>query len=198
MDYAQPLAQLMQELEKLPGIGPKSAQRLAFWLLKAPAEEAEALAQAIHRVKSEISHCCTCFNFTTGDTCRLCSDDQRDHSLICVVGEPHDVIALERGGDYHGVYHVLQGLLSPLEGVGPEELRIQELVDRVRSGEVRETILATSPTPEGEATAEYIRGLLSDLDVKVTRIGLGLPIGGELDYADDITIARAIEGRREM
>jgi len=188
----------MQELEKLPGIGPRTAQRLAFHLLKAPAEQAEALAQAIRRVKREISYCRTCFNFTEGDICRICADAQRDRSLICVVGEPHDVMAVERMGQYKGLYHVLQGLLSPLEGVGPEDIRIQELVERVRGREVQEVIVATSPTPEGEATAEYIRGLLADLRAKVTRIGLGLPIGGELDYADDITIARAIEGRREM
>ncbi len=198
MEYARPLQQLMAELEKLPGVGPKSAQRLAFHVLKAPAEEAEALAAAISRVKTAVSRCERCFNFTEGDVCRICRSSQRDQTIVCVVEEPSDIIALERMGQYHGVYHVLQGVLSPLDGIGPDEIRLAELVGRVEAEPVQEVILATSPTPEGEATAEYIRERLGQCDVKVTRIGLGLPIGADLDYADDITLARAIEGRREM
>jgi recombination protein RecR len=205
MQYARPLEQLMAELEKLPGVGPKSAQRLAFHILKAPAEEASALAEAIARVKTAVAYCTQCFNYTvrtappsSGDLCPICADPQRDHSTICVVEEPSEIIALERMGQYRGVYHVLQGVLSPLDNIGPDAIRIAELVARAQAPGVREVILATSPTPEGEATAEYIRERLSGAEVTVTRIGLGLPIGGDLDYADDITLARAIEGRREM
>jgi recombination protein RecR len=196
--YPAPLSRLIEELQRLPGIGPKSAQRLAFHILRAPREEAEALAAAIRDVQERIRSCRICFNYTDGEVCAICADERRDHALICVVGQPSDVMALERMGEYRGVYHVLQGLLSALDGVGPADIRARELVERVRAGGVRELILATSPTPEGEATAAYIRELMQDTGVRVTRIGFGIPVGGDLDYADQVTIARAIEGRREM
>lgn len=196
--YPRPLARLIEELERLPGIGPKSAQRLAFHILKAPRGEAEGLSAAIHAVQDEIGNCRICFNYTDEEVCGICADERRDRGLICVVAEPSDVMALERMGEYRGVYHVLQGLLSALDGIGPNDIRARELSERVRAGDVRELIIATSPTPEGETTAIYLRGLVKDAGVRVTRIGFGLPVGGDLDYADQVTIARAIEGRREM
>lgn len=196
--YPRPLARLIEELEKLPGIGPKSAQRLALHLLQTSQEEATALAEAIAQVKERIRTCGICFNLTDGEECAICSDPQRDKSVLCVVAEARDLLALERAGDHRGGYHVLQGLISPMDGVGPDSLRVRELLDRVREEKVSEVILATNPTVEGDATALYLAGLLKPLGVKVTRIALGLPVGGDLDYADDVTIARALEGRREM
>ena len=196
--YPRPLARLIEELEKMPGIGPKSAQRLALYLLQASREEAAALAEVVMQVKDTIHACPVCFNLTDGERCDVCSDPQRDGQTICVVGEPRDLLALERAGGFGGRYHVLQGLISPMDGVGPESLRIQELLERVRGEEVEEVILATNPTVEGDATALYVAGLLKPLGVKVTRIALGLPAGGDLDYADDMTISRALEGRREI
>jgi len=192
------LGKLIQELEKLPGVGPKTAQRLAFFILNMPEEDAKALAEAILNAKRRIKRCQVCFNYTERDICEICSDPRRDRSTICVVEQVSDLMAIERVGEYRGVYHVLHGLISPIDGVGPEDLTIPQLLSRVRAGGVREVILATSPTVEGDATASYIADLIKPLGVKVTRIGLGLPAGGDLDYADQITILRALEGRREL
>jgi len=195
--YPRPLARLMEELEKMPGVGPKSAQRLALYLLRASPEDGKALADAILEVKQTIHPCSICFNLTDDDLCPICADPQRDGSVICVVSEARDLLAMERAGGFRGRYHVLQGLLSPMDGVGPESLRLRELLERVR-GEINEVILATNPTVEGDATAVYLAGLLKPLGIKVTRIALGLPVGGDLDYADDVTIARAMAGRTEL
>ena len=196
--WTPPLGKLIQELEKLPGVGPKTAQRLAFFILNMPEEDAKALAEAILNAKRRIKRCQVCFNYTERDICEICSDPRRDRSTICVVEQVSDLMAIERVGEYRGVYHVLHGLISPIDGVGPEDLTIPQLLSRVRAGGVREVILATSPTVEGDATASYIADLIKPLGVKVTRIGLGLPAGGDLDYADQITILRALEGRREL
>ena len=196
--YPKPLARLIEELERLPGIGPKSAQRLAFHILERPEDEVRELADAITDVKQSIRYCSQCFNFTDTDPCAVCADERRDHSVVCVVAEPRDVIAMENTGEYRGVYHVLHGLISPLDNVGPEQLRIAGLIDRVRAGGVKEIIIATNPVVEGEATATYLAGVLKPLGVKVTRIALGLPVGGDLDYADQLTITRALQGRTEM
>ena len=196
--YPKSLARLIEELEKLPGIGPKSAQRLALHLLHASQEDAEALAEAIRQVKQQIRACTLCFNYTDADQCAVCTDPNRDDSTLCVVGDPRDLMAMERAGSFRGRYHVLQGLISPMDGVGPESLRISELLDRIRGSTIKEVVLATNPTVEGDATAMYLAELLKPLGVKVTRIALGLPVGGDLDYADDVTIARALEGRTEM
>ncbi len=196
--YPKSLARLIEELEKLPGIGPKSAQRLALHLLHASQEDAEALAEAVRQVKQQIRACTLCFNYTDADQCAICTDPNRDDNTLCVVGDPRDLMAMERAGSFRGRYHVLQGLISPMDGVGPESLRIAELLDRIRGSTIKEVVLATNPTVEGDATAMYLAGLLKPLGVKVTRIALGLPVGGDLDYADDVTIARALEGRTEM
>jgi len=196
--YPRPLARLIDELEKLPGIGPKSAQRLALHLLHTSQEDAAALAEAIREVKEKIGTCPVCFSYTAGDLCDLCADAQRDDTLLCVVGDARDLMAMERAGGHRGRYHVLQGLISPMDGVGPDSIRVSELLTRVREGAFTEVILATNPTVEGDATALYIAGLLKPLGVKVSRIALGLPVGGDLDYADDVTISRSVEGRREM
>lgn len=196
--WTPPLGKLIQELEKLPGVGPKTAQRLAFFILNMPEEEARALAEAILSAKRRIKRCQVCFNYTERDICEICSDPRRDRSTICVVEQVSDLMAIERVGEYKGVYHVLHGLISPIDGIGPEDLTIPQLLGRVRAGGVSEVILATSPTVEGDATASYIADLIKPLGVKVTRIGLGLPAGGDLDYADQITILRALEGRREL
>jgi len=196
--YPKSLARLIEELEKLPGIGPKSAQRLALHLLHTSEEEAETLAEAIRQVKQHIHTCSVCFNYTDADQCVVCSDPNRDDGILCVVGDPRDLMAMERAGGFHGRYHVLQGLISPMDGVGPESLRISELLERIRGSSTEEVVLATNPTVEGDATAMYLAGLLKPLGVKVTRIALGLPVGGDLDYADDVTIARALDGRTEM
>jgi recombination protein RecR len=188
---------LMEELEKMPGIGPKSAQRLALYLLRASGEDARALAESILEMKRAIHQCAICFNLTDDEICPICADPQRDESLICVVSDVRDLLALERAGTFRGRYHVLGGLISPMEGVGPESLHIRELLERVRSG-VREVILATNPTVEGDATALYLASLLKPLGIKVTRIALGLPVGGDLDYADEVTVARAVSGRTEL
>jgi recombination protein RecR len=196
--YPRPLARLIDELEKLPGIGPKSAQRLALHLLHTSQEDAAALAEAIREIKEKIGTCPVCFSYTAGDLCDLCADAQRDDALLCVVGDARDLMAMERAGGYRGRYHVLQGLISPMDGVGPDSIRVSELLTRVREGAFAEVILATNPTVEGDATAVYIAGLLKPLGITVTRIALGLPVGGDLDYADDVTISRSVEGRREM
>jgi recombination protein RecR len=199
MDYvAEPVARLIDELNKLPGIGPKSAQRLAFYLLRAPREQAHALAEAIAEVKERVRLCSQCFNLTEHDPCAICASAQRDRTLICVVEEPLDVLAIERTREYRGLYHVLHGALSPIEGIGPEQLRLRELLARLRNGAVEEVILATNANLEGEATATYVARLLRPLGVRVTRLARGLPVGGDLEYADDLTLSRALEGRREL
>ncbi len=189
---------LIEEFYKLPGIGPKSAQRLAYHLLRMPASEAQALAAAILEVKEKITFCSICQNVTEVDPCRICSSDRRDRSVICVVEEPLDILAIERTQAYRGLYHVLHGAISPMDGIGPEDLKIKELLNRLRSGEVKEIILATNPNLEGEATSMYLGRLLTPLGVRVTRLARGLPVGGDLEYADDVTLARALEGRQEM
>jgi recombination protein RecR len=195
---AAPLARLIEEFYKLPGIGPKSAQRLAYYLLRMPSAEAHALAQAITDMKEKVTFCSVCQNVTEIDPCRVCSDPQRERTVICVVEEPLDILALERTGSYRGLYHVLHGAISPMDGIGPEDLKMSELLSRLRSGEVTEIILATNPNLEGEATSMYLSRLLGPLGLKVTRLARGLPVGGDLEYADDVTLARAIEGRQEM
>ncbi len=201
-----PVARLIEEFHKLPGVGPKSAQRLTYHLLRMPAAEARALAEAILEVKERITFCSICQNVTDTNPCRICASDRRDRSMVCVVEEPLDILALERSGSYHGLYHVLHGAISPMDGIGPEDLKIQELLARLRpstslrtgSGEVTEVILATNPNLEGEATAMYLTRLLRPLGLKVTRLARGLPVGGDLEYADDVTLTRAMEGRQEV
>jgi recombination protein RecR len=198
MEYAKPLARLIGELEKLPGVGPKSAARLAFYILRIPAEEAEQLAEAVMEVKRRIGFCRQCFNFTDQELCSICRDTRRDTSTLCIVAEPRDLVAMDKTNEYKGVYLVLHGVISPMEGVGPEMLKIRELLERLRTGEVKEAILATNPTIEGEATALYLTNLLKPLGIKVTRIAHGLPMGGDMDYADQATLIQALEWRREM
>ena len=193
-----PVVRLIEEFHKLPGVGPKSAQRLAYYLLRMPAAEARALAEAILEVKERIIFCATCQNVTDTSPCRICDSSQRERNMICVVEEPMDTLAVERSGSYHGLYHVLHGAISPMDGIGPEELKIEELLARLRGDEVSEVILATNPNLEGEATAMYLTRLLRPLGVKVTRLARGLPMGGDLEYADDVTLTRAMEGRQEM
>ena len=193
-----PLARLVEELSRLPGIGPKTAQRLAFHIVEQPQERVTALANALVEAREQIRTCSVCCNLTDVDPCRLCSDPQRDDALLCVVEGPRDVMALERTREYRGRYHVLRGAISPLDGIGPGELRIRELLDRLQSGEVREVILATDPDPEGEATAMSLSRLLKPLGVKVTRMARGMPVGGSVEYMDEVTLAKAMEGRREI
>lgn len=195
---AAPIARLIEAFHRLPGIGPKSAQRLTYHLLRAPEAEVRALAQAVVELKEKIRLCSVCQNVTDVDPCVICADPQRDRSLICVVEEPLDILALERTHGYRGLYHVLHGALSPVDGVGPEELKMNELVERLRAGDVREVILATNPNLEGEATAMYISRLLAPTGVRVTRLARGLPVGADIEYADDVTLARALEHRQEM
>ncbi len=195
---ALPMARLIEELHKLPGIGPKNAQRLAYFLLHASEEQARALAEAIVAVKEKIVFCSICQNITEAAPCPICRDDERDHSKICVVGKPLDILPLERTRAYDGLYHVLHGVISPMEGVGPEDLRIRELLDRLQGESVQEIILATNPNLEGEATAMYLQRLIVPLGIKVTRLARGLPFGSDLEYADEVTLTRALEGRQEM
>jgi recombination protein RecR len=198
MHYAKPLARLVGELEKLPGIGPKSAQRLAFHILRATEEEARMLADSIVDVKERITLCKICFNFTDQELCEICRDPKRDRSVICVVAEPRDLVAMEKTNEYRGLYHVLQGVISPMEGVGPDVLKIRELQERVHQDHVTEVILATNPTIEGDTTAMYIAGLLKPFEIKVSRIAHGMPVGGDMDYADQATLIQAMQWRREM
>jgi recombination protein RecR len=198
MYYAKPLAKLVAEFEKLPGIGPKSAQRLAFHILRSSEDEARRLAEAITEVKSHITLCSVCFNFTESQTCDICRDPKRDRSMLCVVAEPRDLVAMEKTNEYRGLYHVLGGVISPMDGIGPEMLKIRELTSRLGQDDVKEVILATNPTIEGDTTAMYLAGLLKPLGVKVTRIAHGVPVGGDLDYADQATLIQALEWRREM
>ena len=195
---ALPVARLIEAFHKLPGIGPKSAQRLTYHLLRAPQSEARTLAQAIVELKEKIILCSSCQNVTEATPCGICADPQRDQSMICVVEEPLDILAMERTRGYHGVYHVLHGVISPVDGIGPEELKLNELVARLRNGEVEEVIMATNPNLEGEATAMYVSRLLSPMGVRVTRLARGLPMGADLEYADDVTLARSLENRQEV
>ncbi len=195
---AAPVARLIEELHRLPGVGPKSAQRLAYYLLRATREEAQALADAIIEVKERIVMCSVCQNMTDVDPCLICTDAGRDRAVICVVEEPLDILAIERTRSHKGLYHVLHGSISPMEGVGPEQLKVRELLERLRDGSVREVIMATNPNLEGEATAMYISRLIQPVGVRVTRLARGLPVGGDLEYADDLTLARALENRQEM
>ena len=198
MTGAGPIARLVAELAKLPGVGEKTAARLAFHILRAPAEDARALAQAIADLRTKIRLCSSCWDFTEQDPCAICEDQRRDAALLCVVAHPQDVIAIERTGGYRGRYHVLHGVLSPLDGIGPDDLRIAELVKRCGDGRVREVIVATNPSVEGETTAIYLAKLLRPLGVRTSRIATGVPMGGELEYADRLTLARALDGRREL
>ena len=196
--FEGPVQDLVDELGRLPGVGPKSAQRIAFHLLRVSAEDAKRLAKAIVEAKERVSWCRRCFNIAEGEQCRFCRDEARDPAMVCVVEDARDIVAVERTREFRGLYHVLQGAISPIEGVGPEQLRIRELLSRVGEEEVREVILATNPNIEGEATAMYLARLLRPLGVRVTRIASGLPVGGDLEYADEITLGRALEGRREV
>jgi recombination protein RecR len=196
--YEGPVQDLIDELGRLPGIGPKSAQRIAFHLLRVPAEDARRLARVIVEARERISWCRRCFNLAAGDLCRICMDQRRDATTLCVVEDPRDVVAFERTGEMRALYHVLQGAISPIEGIGPEQLRVRELLQRIPEEGVREVILATNPNIEGEATALYLVKLLKPLGVKVTRLASGLPVGGDLEYADEVTLGRALEGRREV
>lgn len=198
MQYIAPLAQLIEHFRALPGIGAKTAVRLAYHVLDMEPAKAQALAQAILEAKEKIGYCSTCFNLTDQDPCQICASEKRDHSIICVVEQPQDVAAMERMRDYQGVYHVLHGALSPMEGVGPDQLRIKELLARLMDNTVKEVIMATNPSVEGEATAMYLAKLLKPLGIRVTRIAHGLPMGGDLEYADEVTLAKAMENRREI
>lgn len=191
-----PLTRLMEELGRLPGIGPKTAQRLSFYLLRAPRDSVERLAGALSELKARIRFCDECFFIAEGDRCAICLSPRRDRSLLCVVEEPLDVLAIERTGEYHGLYHVLQGAISPIDGIGPGELKVAELVARLRREPVAEVILATDPDMEGEATAAYLAEQLTPLGMRTSRLAHGLPVGGELEYADELTLARAFSGRR--
>ena len=198
MSLPDSLVRLIEQFQKLPGIGAKSAQRLAFHVLKTPREEAERLCEAIREVKDRVTYCSTCSNITDTDPCGYCVDPARDHRLICVVEEPQNVQVVEKSGGFRGVYHVLLGALSPLQGIGPDDLKIKGLLTRIGDGEVEEIILATNPTVEGEATAIYLARLLKPLGVRVTRIATGIPVGSDLEYADELTMGKAMEGRREV
>jgi recombination protein RecR len=196
--YEGPIQDLVDELNRLPGIGPKSAQRLAFYIVKSQADDARRLADAITRAKDRTRFCRECYGVSEGELCRYCSDPSRDPAMVCVVEEPKDVSAVEKAGVVKGRYHVLGGAISPMQGIGPDDLRVQELLDRVGRNGVTEVILATNPNLEGNATAMYVAGLLKPLGVRVTRLASGLPVGGDLEYADEITLGQALEGRREM
>jgi len=194
----RPIARLIDEFSRLPGIGPKTASRLTFYLLRAGDEQAQALSEAIRDLKERITFCAQCYNISESATCAICEDPARDQELVCVVEEPLDVLALERARGYQGLYHVLHGVISPMEGIEPDDLRIPELVERVRAGRFREVVLATNPSLEGEVTAMYIHRQLAPLGVRITRLARGLPVGGDLEYADVVTLLRAIEGRQAM
>lgn len=197
-EYAAPLARLIDELKRLPGIGQKSAQRIAFHLERAPREDVERLAGAIVDAKDKIRLCSVCNNLTETDPCEYCSDPRRDPEVLCVVETPYNVISVEKAHEFRGRYHVLHGALSPLQGIGPEQLKLKNLIDRLKDGTVHELIVATSPTVEGEATAVYLAKLVKPLGVKVSRIAMGIPVGSDLEFADEVTMLRALEGRREM
>jgi len=195
--YPEPIKDLIEELQKMPGIGPKSAQRLAFYILSIPEEEAKKLAEAVVSVKRNITYCQSCFNITKENPCLICSDDKRDKNIICVVAEPKDMIAVERTNEYRGLYHVLGGVISPLDGIGPDNLRVRELLKRLKDG-VKEILIALNPTTESEATIFYLTKLIKPLGIRMTRIAMGLPIGSDMDYADEATLLKAIEGRQQL
>ncbi len=197
-DYAEPIARLIDEFRKLPGIGPKTAQRLAYSLLRRPRHDAELLSQAILDVKDKVAYCSRCNNFSDRDPCFLCTSPNRTPELICVVEEPHDIISIEKTREYHGQYHILHGVLSPINGVGPDDLKLKNLVARLAEGNTREVILATNPNVEGEATAVYLARLLKPTGVKISRIALGLPVGSDMEFADEVTMLHALQGRHEL
>lgn len=196
--FTAPVQALIDELGRLPGVGPKSAQRIAFHLLKLPAEDAERLARAISEAKEKVRFCRVCFNVADADLCPICADERRDPSVICVVEESRDIVAIEKTGEFRGRYHVLLGAINPLEGIGPEQLKVRELLERLRTDEIHEIIVCTNPNTEGEVTAMYLARMLKPLGVRVTRIASGLPVGGDLEYADELTLGRALEARREL
>lgn len=198
MEYTKPLAQLIEFFQKFPGVGPKSAQRMAFYLLKMPLGEVQKFSRILVEAKENIHYCSKCFNMSASDPCEICSDFRRDNSVICVVAETKDLIAIEKTREYKGLYHVLQGMLSPLDGIGVEDIRIKELLVRASDENIKEIILALSPSVEGEATSLYITKLLKPFNIKISRIAFGLPVGSDLEYADEITLAKAIEGRRTV
>lgn len=196
--YAETFSNLIEELKKMPGIGPKSAQRLAFYILQSSSKDVASLVVALQEAKEKLKHCSNCFNITDIDPCNICSDQSRNGGLLCVVGEPKDLMAIERSREYNGKYHVLGGLISPLDGIGPESLRAKELMQRLGKEKIKEIILAISPTTEGEATNIYLTRLIRPLGIKLTRVAYGLPIGADMDYADEATLSKAFEGRREI
>lgn len=196
--FTEPLAKLIEELQKLPGIGAKTAQRLAFHLIKQPEEEIKKLASALIDAYEKIKYCSVCSNLSSQDPCEICTDSTRDHEVVCVVADPRDLIAIEKTKQYKGMYHILQGLISPIDGLGPEQLKIKELLKRLQSGKIREIILALNPTIEGEATILYLSKLLKPSGIKITKIAFGLPMGTDLEYADEITLIKALEGRQEI
>lgn len=198
LQHAQPISRLIQELARLPGIGEKTASRLALYILRSSRESAEALARAILEVKEKIHLCRRCFNLTDQDLCRICQDGRRNQEMVCVVSGPEDLMALERSGGYQGLYHILHGVLSPLEGIGPQDLRIEELLSRLRGGKIQEVILATNPSVEGEATAQYLSQVIKPLGVRVTRIARGVPMGGDLQYIDQVTLTKSLENRSPL
>jgi recombination protein RecR len=197
-DYAEPIEKLIDEFRRLPGIGSKSAQRLVYSILRRPREDAERLSRAILEVKEKIRFCSRCNNFSDTDPCNYCNNTKRSSETICVVEEPHDILAIEKTREYHGQYHVLHGVLSPINGIGPEDLKLRNLLERLREGNVREIILATNPNVEGEATAIYLAKLLKPIGVKVSRIALGIPVGSDLEFADEVTMSKALEHRHEI
>jgi recombination protein RecR len=197
-DYAEPIEKLIDEFRKLPGIGPKSAQRLAYSVLRRPKEEAERLSRAVLEVKEKIRYCSRCNNFSDRDQCNYCSNPSRSSETICIVEEPHDILAIEKTREYHGQYHVLHGVLSPINGVGPENLKLNNLLERLRDGNVLEVIIATNPDVEGEATAIYLAKLLKPIGIKISRIALGVPVGSDLEFADEVTMSKALEHRHEL
>jgi recombination protein RecR len=197
-DFAEPLARLIQEFKRLPGIGQKSAQRIAFHILRTAREDAERLASAVLDVKDKLGLCAVCNNISDGELCPFCRDPHRDHSVVCVIEEPHNVLPIETTRQFNGVYHVLHGSISPLRGIGPDKLKIKELLTRMQNEPVQEIILATNPTVEGEATAVYLSRLLKPLGVRVTRIAMGIPVGSDLEFADEVTMSKSLENRREM
>lgn len=196
--YSGPISRLIEEFSKLPGVGRKTAQRLAFHVINMNINDVEALSKAILEAKKEIKYCSICYNITDKDPCSMCSNKNRDNGIICVVEDPRDVAAMEKTKEFHGQYHVLNGVISPMDGIGPDMIRVKELIQRLGNQEVKEVIMATNPTIEGEATAMYIARLLKPMGIKVTRIAHGLPVGGDLEYADEVTITKALEGRREI
>ena len=197
-DFAEPLARLIQEFKRLPGVGQKSAQRMAFHVLRAHREDAERLSRAILDVKDKLALCVLCNNISDGELCNYCRDPQRDHAVICVVEEPHSILPIETTRSFEGLYHVLHGAISPLRGIGPEQLRIKNLLARLSDGSVKELILATNPNVEGEATAAYLSRLIKPLGLKVTRIAMGIPVGSDMEFADEVTMSKSLENRREM